>query len=229
MDYSWLRESAEREELLSSHRKHTSAFIKSYCYQQGVYSPKTTDFDITEKLAEIAEKYSQVTKELRNLRNKGIFEPKSWTPNSINKSTSEGQLLLFYLKNKNICNQLSEITNLFIFDKKIRERHQYIADENIDRYKSHFSYRTKYADTLEIDDGLWPLFIRVKQVDDKYCVRLVARSSLARSEPDNFCKLFPAGRKDTTRMTPENICSRDEAIDKFSYFEEKIRNLVKNQ
>lgn len=229
MDYSWLRGSAEREELLSSHKKHTSAFIKSYCHQQGVYSPKTTEFDITEKLAEIAEKHNIVIEELRNLRNLRIFEPKTWTPSSINKNTSEGQLLLFYLKNKNICDQLSDITNLFIFDKKIRERHQYITDENIDRYKTYFSYRTKYADNLPTTDELWPLFIRVKQVNENYSVRLVARTSFAETEQDNFRKLFPKGRKDTTRKTPEEIYPLEKAIDKFSSFEEQIRCLSKSQ
>lgn len=203
LDYSWLRDSANRARLQVARNNHAAQLLVAYCQKQTAWE-SPNERRLSELAVELSMKYEPVVMALRDLRKQKLSE---WTPSKLQGHT--GELLLFRNQHLQLCAHLLRANGIAAILHQIHHGLPALKSEHVIKSRSWLLFASPEIEQLAYQDGdmvLPPISVNVyREANDAdaeksiYTVRLFWRKENfndAIVDPDvlrkHFQRKFPA-------------------------------------
>lgn len=167
LNYDWLRPGAKRAEFSVSRGNQEAAVLLSYCRRQTGYESDQAKL-LTNLAREIAISHPGVVAKLRAIISQCAL-PHTWTPQLLDASGPDSQLLALYLQHRDAMDSLIHMSPLQLLHARIVESHPEIAslEESHEYGRVWMNYRQPFGGHLPTRDDYWPLYIRVRQINGR--------------------------------------------------------------
>ena len=176
LDYSWLRDSANRARLQVARNNQAAQLLVAYCQKQtGWESP--AEQCLSALAADLSMRHEKVVNAIRTLRKQKLA---IWTPGDL--QGHRGELLLFINQQQELCTHLMRAQGIAAVLLQIRQRLPALKSDHIQISRKRLYFASPKIEELSYQDigGLhWPIYINVyREANDdetdnsKYTVRL---------------------------------------------------------
>ncbi|KHT38877.1 PD-(D/E)XK nuclease family protein [Pectobacterium brasiliense] len=156
LSYQWLEKAAQRARLQLQNNNAAAQLLMAYCQKQAQWQNKDEE-EISELSAHLASRYETVVSHFSLLTAKPLAD---WKPRNL--EGVNGEALLFFQQNKQLCHQLIQAKGIAGILVSLRKTYPHLTEEdhfNIGR--TWFNVTTPAMLSLSQDDDYWPLYVSI--------------------------------------------------------------------
>lgn len=173
LDYSWLRDSANRARLQVARNNQAAQLLVAYCQKQTAWE-SPVERRLSGLTAELSIRHEAVVKALRELRKQKLPD---WTPGQL--EGHGGELILFRNQHRRLCTHLLRAQGTAAVLVQIRHSLPSLKPEHFRKGRTWLDFSSPQILLLATASDEWPIFVNVYREaagDDtdtsKYTVRM---------------------------------------------------------
>lgn len=156
LSYQWLEKAAQRARLQLQNNNAAAQLLMAYCQKQAQWQSANEE-ETSELSAQLASRYEAVVNHFSLLTAKPLAD---WKPRNL--EGVNGEALLFFQQNKQLCHQLIQAKGIAGILVSLRKAHPHLTEE--DHFligRTWFNVTTPAMLSLAQDDDYWPLYVSI--------------------------------------------------------------------
>ncbi|PLY36316.1 hypothetical protein F164LOC_15890 [Pectobacterium carotovorum] len=156
LSYQWLEKAAQRARLQLQNNNAAAQLLMAYCQKQAQWQ-STNEEEISELSAQLASRYEAVVSHFSLLTAKPLAD---WKPRNL--EGVNGEALLFFQQNKQLCDQLIQAKGIAGILVSLRKFFPLLTEENLEIGRTWLNITTPAILALRHpDNNYWPLYVSI--------------------------------------------------------------------